>query len=258
MVGPRLSMALCGLGPTGPGRGDVREQIGWVRSRGIDAVHLNAAAQGVRARDLDRSGRRDLAAVLRRNALRLGGVDLWIPPEHFADPARIDRAMATLMATLELAGELGDLVNGSSEGSVVSVVLPGSLAADHVAALAEHAAGAGARIADHALPPREVVGPLGAGLDPAACLASGIDPVAAASKHGRSVFAARLCDVSRLVGGGRVPVGSGEGLLDAVAYAAALSVGGYEGRLALDLRGLADADGAVASALRSLGQSATA
>ncbi|MBX3403357.1 MAG: sugar phosphate isomerase/epimerase [Phycisphaeraceae bacterium] len=258
MIGPPLSIALCGLGPTGPGRGDVREQIAWVRSRGVDAVHLNAAAPGVRARDLDRSGRRDLAAVLRRSGLRLGGVDLWIPPEHFADPAQVDRAMASLMATLELAGEIGALVNGPADGSVVGAVLPESLAADHLAALAGHAERTGARVADHALPPRQATGPIGAGLDPSACLATGVDPVMTASRHARGMFAARLSDVSRMAGGGRVPVGSRDGSLDAPAYAVALSTGGFEGRLAIDLRGLADANSAVASALRALGHSGPA
>jgi sugar phosphate isomerase/epimerase len=258
MIGPPLSIALSGLGPTGPGRGDVRQQIAWVRSRGVDAVHLNSAAPGIRARDLDRSGRRDLAAVLRRHGLRLGGVDLWIPPEHFADPARVDRAMASLMATLDMAGEVGALVNGSVEGSVVGVMLPGSLAADQVAVLAEHATDTGVRIADHALPPRTSTGNLGVGLDPAACLASGIDPAATASRCGRCVFAARLSDVSRIPGGGRVPVGSGEGSLDVTAYAVALFTAGFGGRLAIDLRGLADANHAVESALRALGHSVPA
>ena len=252
MIGPPLSIALCGLGPTGPGRGDVREQIAWVRSRGVEAVHLNAAAPGVRARDLDRSGRRDLAAVLRRSGLRLGGVDLWIPPEHFADPAQVDRAMASLMATLELTGEAGQLVNGSADGSVVGVVLPGALAADHLATLAGHAERTGARIADHALPPRQAAGPIGRARS-RRLSGDRHRPGDFAARHARGMFAARLSDVSRMVGGGRVPVGSRDGSLDATAYAVALSTGGFDGHLAIDLRGLADASGAAASALRALG-----
>lgn len=161
--------------------------------------------------------------------------------------------MATLMATLELAVEIGVLANGSADGSVVGVVLPGALAADHLATLTGHAERTGARIADHALPPRQAAGPIGVGLDPAACLATGVDPVMTASRQARGMFAARLSDVSRMVGGGRVPVGSRDGSLDATAYAVALSTGGFDGHLAIDLRGLTDASGAAASALRALG-----
>lgn len=258
MIGPPLSIALCGLGPNGPGRGDVREQIAWVRSRGVGAVHLNAAAPGVRARDLDRSGRRDLAALLRRNGLRLGGLDLWIPAEHFVDPAHVDRAMASLLATLELAGEVGALANGSASGSVVGVVLPDTLASDHASTIAECAERAGARIADYALPPRKPPGPLGAGLDPASCLAIDLDPVSMAAKHARDLSAARLSDLSRHVGGGRAVPGSRDGRLDALAYAVALATGGFEGWLAIDLRGLADAQGATATVLQLLGHAAPA
>src|SRR5690606_31780409 len=66
METPRLGIAMAGLdserlglNPTAPH--ETRALIDWARASGFAAVQLNAAAPGIRPRDLDRSGRRDLA-----------------------------------------------------------------------------------------------------------------------------------------------------------------------------------------------------
>ncbi|MEM7756072.1 MAG: hypothetical protein AAF297_10600, partial [Planctomycetota bacterium] len=66
--------------------------IGAVSAMGARAIQLDATRAGLRPRDLERSARRDLAATMRREELAFSGVDLWIPPHHFVDPDRADRA----------------------------------------------------------------------------------------------------------------------------------------------------------------------
>lgn len=253
---PRVSIALCGLGPNGPAGGDVRAQVEWARARGAGAVHLDATAPGVRPRDLDRSARRDLASLLRRNGLALGGIDLWVPPEHFVEPARADRAAAALLGAIDLAAEIADLTGDHGRVARVGVVFPERLPSDARALFADRADRAGACVADHAPRAVEAVagarGPLGVGIDPAACLADGVDPAAAALRAGSALLAARLSDISRIAGGGRVVPGSGEGRLDVLAYTVALATAGFDGSLAIDVRGLGDSHSAVGSAIAAL------
>ena len=75
-----LSLSLAGLTPREGVAMEPRAAIEWAAGLGYRAVQLDGAAAGVRARDLDRSGRRDLAALLRRLQLGFSGLDLWIPP----------------------------------------------------------------------------------------------------------------------------------------------------------------------------------
>src|SRR5690606_13026801 len=84
IAGVRDDPALKGAGPRAP--------IEAAAKAGFRAVALDASAAGLRPRDLDRSARRDLAALLRRLELAFAGLDLWIPPEHFASPEHADRA----------------------------------------------------------------------------------------------------------------------------------------------------------------------
>lgn len=242
---PALSLALAGIQSAGAPAADLRERIPWVRKIGFSAVHLNAAAPGIRPRDLDRSARRDLAAIIRREGLDLSGADLWIPPEHFLEPAQCDRAIAATLGTIELLADMAGLVRGMGSATarpVLSLALPGSMTEAALGELTGAADRAGVRIADHTLPHR-TASPrfepaIGIGIDPAALLASGLDPAAQVSALGARVASARLSDVARNIGGGRVIPGSREGKLDLLAYAIALATSEYRGWIVADTRSL--------------------
>ena len=105
----------------------VREQVAWLASLGARAVTLDAGV--LRARDLDRSARRDVASMLRRAQLALAGVDAWVPPEHVGRAETAARAIAAVVGACELASELAPLVGGGSR-AVVSIMLPGEGAGD--------------------------------------------------------------------------------------------------------------------------------
>ncbi len=251
---PPLSIALCGLPAATAGDG-AREQVPWARAAGFAAVQLNAAAPGVRPRDLDRSARRDLGAIIRREGLALSGVDLWVPPDHFSDPPQTDRAMSALQSAIEMAGEISLLVRGTNSAggppAVVSIAFPPALDEELLFVLAAAADRAGVRIADHTLPARaasERLEPaIGIGIDPASALSGGIDPAALASALGARLAAARLSDLSSTVGGGRAVPGSRGGRLDLLAYHIALTTADYKGFVCLDLRSVVGADGAQAA-----------
>jgi sugar phosphate isomerase/epimerase len=187
---------------------------------GFRSVQLSAAQPGLRPRELDRSGRRDLLARLRRLQLPAAGLDLWIPAAHFTDPARVDRAVATVAAAIELAGDLGRCP--------VCMVLPGEDARPLVAAIAELALRHGVRVADHAVP-QEAGGTnpsIGAGIDPAMWLNRDEDPVAAVAEYARDLVSVRLADDPRF---------------DEAAFGEALMACAYRGPVVVDLRDSADA-----------------
>jgi len=249
---PELGVSLAGLAPvaSAPWAGGPRAGIQWAADAGFRSVQLDAAAPGLRPRELDRAARRDVAALLRRLQLRLSGLDLWIPPEHLTDPARSERALEAITQAVELAADLARL-GATGVTGVVSVVLAGGLAADARGQLASHAESHGAWIADHAVP-----GPggfaawaaesgIGVGLDPAAILLGGQDPAALAARAGPALRSARLSDATMT---GRAAPGLSSGRLDMLAYAAALAVAGYTRGVVLDLRGLADQAQAAAAA----------
>jgi sugar phosphate isomerase/epimerase len=245
---PSLSISLAGLAPDAraPWAGGARAAIGWASQAGYRWVHLDAAAPGVRPRELDRAARRDLAAFLRRSQLLLSGLDLWIPPEHFIDPGRCDRAVSAVLAAMELAAALHALIAGSTSPAV-SVVLPERLPAEVREALESRGEATGARIADHAgfdQPGHDGGSPLGVGIDPAALLLAGRDPAAAASRAGRALVSARLSDATTV---GRVAPGNAGGRLDQLAYFVALSTAGYAQPVVVDLRGVAEQDFAARS-----------
>jgi sugar phosphate isomerase/epimerase len=252
---PVLSLSLAGLSRDADANwGSARATIAWAAEAGCRAVQLDAAAPGLRARDLDRSGRRDLAAFLRRSQLTLSGLDLWIPPEHFTDPARSDRAMDAALAAIELAAEVGGLVAGASS-PVVSLSLPEGLAEQARAALIARAEATGVRLADHAVrgrpaesqPPPDPDALLAIGIDPAAHLMAGLDPAAAVLRAGRGVASARLSDATTI---GRIAPGSPGGRLDQLAYLVALATAGYNRALVLDVRGIMDQQVAIVRIMR--------
>lgn len=242
---PVLSLSLAGVAAW---EASPREQLEAAALMGFGAVHLNGAAPGTRARDLDRSARRDLAALLRRLGLEPSGVDLWIPPEHLVDPARQERAMHALLGAIELAADVGELA-GDRPRSAVSTVLPADLPADARATLIARADACGVVVADHAWPRPESSDDtwIRAGLDPAHLLLTGADVLSAAARLGPALGSARLSDAGPF---GRVAPGTGAGRLDVDAYAVTLLATGYRRAVVLDLRmvpGPIDAARAVAT-----------
>lgn len=243
-----LGLALVGVeSPAG-----LRAQVEWAARLGFRAVQLNAAAPDLRPRELDRSARRDIAALLRRASLTLTGVDLWIPPGHFVDAARAPRAIDAVEAAIDFASEVASLCGGSA---ILCIELPAKPEAQPVArALAERALRMGARLADHAWPidpARGEAGPaMGVGLDPAVLLAAGADPAAQASHTATPLVSARLSDVG---GGGAGRVEPGAGRLDLLAYTVALATRAAPPPLVLDLRDVARQESAAAAVLRRLG-----
>jgi sugar phosphate isomerase/epimerase len=231
---------------------DPRRAIEWAASLGYRAVQLDVARAGLRPRELDRSARRDLASLLRRRELTLSGLDLFIPPEHLIDAAQIDRAVAAISGAMELAVDLAALAPGSIP--CVSLVLPKDLAADTRQELGAAASRAGALLADFAVGnhrreappdarstdqpsrPIDVAGhAVGIGIDPAALILRGDDPIEAVTHAGDRLFAARLTDAAHST---RIAPGSSGSQLDQTAYAAALSVVGFHGPTVVDLRGV--------------------
>ena len=184
-----------------------------------------------RARDLSDSGRRDLAATLRRKALAISGIDIWIPPDHFVDPAQVDRALAAVRETVELAAVLGRCP--------VSLTLPspGAEATDFggvVESLTDHAMRHGVHVANHAVAVSSLHD-LGIGIDPAALLGHGRDPARQVVAHAPRLISARLCDLLR--SGVRGPVGnSPEARFDVLAYRVALTTAAYSRPVVVDGR----------------------
>lgn len=220
-----------------------RRAIELASSMGYRAVTLDATHPELRARTLDRSARRDLAALLRRLELSFAGLDLWIPPSHFAEAAHADRAVGVVAETLAMARDLA-VLSGTGEGAVVSVLVdPGADAsvAIELGALAE---ASGASIADHARPARESSWErYGVGIDPAGVMMAGEAVRDAVLGAGASLVCARLSDLSAA---GRTEPGSAGARLDRDEYEATLSVVGYQRPVIVDLRQVPSAEDAAA------------
>jgi hypothetical protein len=213
-----------------------RDVIEWAASKGVRRVHLDATCAGLRPRELDRSARRDVAAMLRRLRLSLGGIDAWIPPDHFADARHVDRAVAAAVGACQLAGELASL-GACDQRPAVSMHLSSATSPAVRSSLAAAADAAGVMVADHQWPPSEAMAlgsPIGAGFDPAAVLMAGeSDPCRALATLARGVVSVRLSDLSSL---GRVP--PGEGRLDVLAYEVAVTTSVPGACLVVDSRGM--------------------
>lgn len=295
MIGfPSVSLATTGLESRfEPGAIGLRDIVAWVHGMNtavsvsgasgaegsgapsrIACLQLNAAAPGLRPRELERSGRRDIASLLKRHELGFSGLDLWIPPEHFADAAHIDRAVSAVIAAIEMAAEIGGFAGAGGAGGGgggtlnVSIAFPrrkgeeagaatgvGGQIGSVLATIASRADACGVRIADHAWPYAIVPGsadrtPVGVGLDPAAVLMAGSDPAREASVLGPRLVCARLSDCGAA---GRVGVAGGEGRLDVIGYGVALVTAKYSGCVVLDLRGVRDPDAGVRGALGAWG-----
>lgn len=228
---------------------------------GYRACQWPGTAPGCRAKDLDRSGRRGVAAALRRRELGLSGIDFWIPAAHFLDATTVDRAVAAVGEAVTLAS---DLAEPGRPRPTVSVLLPieadlGKDAAlvarlnEVVAELGRLAGREGVAVADHSsdAPARTAAG-LAIGLDPVAELAAGRDPAVAAIRAGSHLASARLSDLSR--SGLRMPpLEPREARLDLDAYLAALDAGGYRRELVVDARQWRDAASGLAATVERCG-----
>lgn len=232
---PDISVSAAGFSM--PPGSPARATIDTIAALGVRGITLDAAAPGLRPRELSRSGRRDIASVLRRNELELAGLDLWIPPEHFADPATSQRAIDAATQALEMSSELAQLVGGRSR-PVVSLVLPPELDNTARAALAAVAQRCGSTLADHAIMNEDTTHTpgIGVGIDPVFYLTDGQSPAKAVTRAGDHLASARLCDTNAM---GRCAVGSTGAKLDTTAYAGAMIVSGQPW-ITLDLRALSD------------------
>lgn len=213
----------------------MRDRLQWASEAGFRSVALDAATPGLRPRELDRSGRRDAASLLKRLELGFAGVDLLIPKSHFIDAERSDRALAAAMQALAFASEMSRLCAGPP---VLTLELPRGADASAVrSAVAAEADRVGARIADLGWPPledsEEDLNRIGVGLDPAAALLGGADPCVEAIRLGARLLSARVSDLD--ASGRTTP---GDGGLDLRGYAASLTTAEFNGDAVLDLRGL--------------------
>jgi len=209
------------------------------------AVQLDGTLAGIRPRELDQRARKDLAALLTRRGLRLGGIDLFIPRRHYLDSIHQDRAVHATLAAIELAADLGRVP--------LSITLPiTDINPDVMDCLIDAAEGRSVSLAIHAEDELEPLLALldqidlrtvAAALDPAAILAQSLDPSTIVSKVGSHLAAVRLSDqlsssdANLGASGMRCPVGTGE--LDIVAYKIAIDLAtSRTGPIILDLRGL--------------------
>ena len=173
--------------------------------------------------------------------LSFSGIDLWIPPAHFADPAHVDRAVQAVSQAAVLASEVASLLG--TRGAVVSLTLPKEPAPGSLTALTAACERSGALIADHTWPGREPLGAIGIGIDPAAILMGGGDPAKDVLRLAAPPASARLSDVSAA---GRTTLGAGR--LDLLAYEVALVTRGYTAAAVVDLRNVQDPEAAAIAA----------
>ena len=185
------------LAPTLAALGDrPRTAIDRLAGLGFRAVQLSASQPGLRPRELDRSGRRDLKTRLSSLELTLAGLDLWVPDAHLRDPARADRAIAAIQAAVELAAELGRVALSLMLPEREDAVSPISAILD---AVVEKALRFGVPLADCAVPPSDRA-EVGVGIDPAIWMSHGRDPVEAVRVHADRLRSVRLSDLAAKYG----------------------------------------------------------
>lgn len=229
-VAHHLSIPLSAI-PGGP-----RASLNTARAAGARAVTPDATAPGWRPRDLDRSARRGLAATLRRLELRLAGLDLFIPPSHLADPARVDRAAEAVRAATGLLAELAAL---TPTDTALSLERPEGDPSDLSGSLAAGAQNLGVSLVDFGPSPE----PWARGLDLARVLAAGDDPVQSIAA-GPAPAVIRLADRSTTG-----PCALGQGMLDAGHVYATIATVAPEAVTVLGLDGLPDPAAAAAAGL---------
>ena len=242
-----FALSIAGLHDTpGPWRGGPRGPIEWAASAGYRAIVLDAAAPGVRARELGRSARRDLASTLRRCGLDLVGLDLWIPPGHFESSATADRAASALLDAIGLAADLAALAPAVGTGRVVvSISLPDDPPAVLIDAAAAAADAGGVLVEDYAADAPAAGGVIRPGFDTARCIMGGGKPGKPFAKIAADLATLRLNDADDT---GRRPLGDGR--LDVDMMRALHATLTPTIPVVTDLRGLRDPETGADAALR--------
>lgn len=269
-----LALALAGLRLAVPGglatvsAANAREAMELAASNRCRAIQWDGTAPGLRARELGRSARRDIAASLRRSGLAMSGCDVWIPPEHLLKSEHQHRAVEAIIGAAELLRELWGLCEHRGEPAVclsIPADLPETVAAALLAGSQLH----GVQLADARWPRTGTRLSSSMCVDPAAVLLAGGDVAAATMQLDRftpatpapalaettpggsgvrpgivatatpaaALACARLSDADTA---GRVLVASRAGRLDVLAYRAALAAMNYVGFVTVDLRGLGE------------------
>ncbi len=229
-----LALSTLGVAPQAPSR----SVIEWTARTGFRGILLDAARTGLRPRELDRSARRGIASLLRRLELDLGGVELWIPPEHYASSEHNERAINAACAAIDLTAELASL---TAADRTLTLTLPAEGADEAVETIAHAAHRAEVRLANAARAQRQSPdgAPIGRCLDPRALARDGADAVQQTIELTQPPAAARWSFASRRP----------EEVADPLAYASALSIAGFQGAVALDLRDAIDPDADAVAAL---------
>ena len=200
----------------------VREAIASVAALGYRGAQLNAADPATRPRDLGPSARRDLAATFARHELACAGIDLFIPPSHFSDPAQQSRAFDAVIAAIGLGADLDrapitlplpdDLASGlrqaiasEAERLGVHILIAPKLETAKVGVNTGAGTGLGstAAVSSSATPTpaqtleRPIEPPFAAFVDSAAVLAAQLSPEALVSSLGDRLGAVRVVDLLR-------------------------------------------------------------
>lgn len=200
----------------------VREALAAIAALGYRGAQLNAADPATRPRDLGPSARRDLAATLARHELACAGIDLFIPPSHFSDPAQqsrafdavisaiglgadLDRAPITLPLPDDLASGLRQAIASEAERLGVHILIAPKLETAKVGVNTGAGTGLGstAAVSSSATPTpaqtleRPIEPPFAAFVDCAAVLAAQLSPEALVSSLGDRLGAVRVVDLLR-------------------------------------------------------------
>ncbi len=214
-------------------------------------VQLSAAQPGMRPRELDGRARKDLIAALHRSGLMISGVDLFVPQRDWLDNQKIDRVVASVLASIAFAADIGrvPLCLSFPYRSIAKDVLDSVLTAadSHGVTLAIHGES----------DPQEFdlwlechdENFIRAAIDPATVLATDHDLNAMTAGLAGRLTVARLDDYAeRSVTdtGGRCNVGDGS--LDVTSYRVALSLATRLRHIVVELRDLDNASHALRQA----------
>ena len=246
----QCSLSLAGLTfPAGSPHASIanipRALFQWARSSGFRRVTLDGTMPTIRARELDRTGRRDLSSALRRVDLSFGGIDLLIPPNHLTNPIHQDRAFAAIREALDLAAELAAL-SGEGANPLVTVLAPPGLHDAALAAIAQQTDGTPSLLALMTWP-APTISPgstkLGWSFDPSRVLAAGLDPAKELSRATSAPASLRMSDFDGI---SRCPIG--KGTLDVLGFTIAASIAAPATGFILDCSGMPDCEAAIAAA----------
>lgn len=222
---------------------DTRAALEWLGAAGYRGVQLSATDPETRPRELSMSARRDLAATMARLELTCSGIDLFIPPSHFADAAHMARAFEAAEAAIEFAAMLGRVpvtvpLGPRDSGEILSAI---------TAVATRHGVDVLLPVVDST--ELEMLSPpCAASIDCAAVLAAGGDPSAVVFKAQSRLGGVRLVDLGRT--GLRAPIlEPRESRLDALALRIALDTVAFTRSPVVDARQWTDPGQGLAAAL---------